>query len=140
MYANYIGGMISEKFRLIGAQGSIYADEIADINGQDALIAVSLQPCSRVTIQIAEIAKERNAVVVGVTDSPASALALLSDHVLLSPNKSPLFFESYVGTTALIELLIGFLTMKQSEDAAERIEKIEADRVRLGEYWMNRKS
>lgn len=135
IYAKYLGGMISDRFRLISGRGGIYADEISELDEIDALVAVAVRPCARATIQIAELARERGAFVVGVTDSPASPLAINCDRVLLTPNKSPLFFDSYVGTILQIEMLIGFLTLEQSADVVVRIENIEADRRRLGEYW-----
>lgn len=138
-YANYIGGMASEKFRMVRADGGIFADEISELGPEDAMIAVSQQPCANAAMQLATLAAERGAKVIAITDSPASPIALKSDYALLCPNKSPLFFESYVGTTVLIEALIGFFTMHQPGDVVERIERIEADRVRLGEYWNDRK-
>lgn len=137
-YLNYIGGMISKQFQSIGLSGGIIADDMTDIGEQDVLIAISLQPCARGTIEIAEIARERGCTVVGITDSPASPLALLSEYVLICANKSPLFFESYIATTAIIEILIGLFAVNQSSSAAERIDHIEADRIRLGEYWNNK--
>lgn len=137
-YAKYLGGMISDQFRVIDNPGSIYADDIADLGESDALLAISSQPCARVTIEVAEIARERDAHIVGLVDSPASPLALLSDQVLLCPNGGPLYFESYVTTTLIIEMLMGFLALQHSTSAVKRIEKIDADRVRLGEYWKDK--
>lgn len=139
-YAHYIGGMASGKFRLVRGDGGVFADPIAEIASDDAMIVVSQQPNARASVELATIARERGAKVVAITDSPASPVALEADHVLLAPNRSPLFFESYVGTTILIEALIGFFTIGQSSDAVERIERIEADRRRMAEYWNDKKT
>lgn len=138
-YAHYIGGMASSKFRLVRGEGGVFADPIADIGEGDVMISISQQPCARASIELAMIARERGAKVVAITDSPASPIALEADYVLLGPNRSPLFFESYLGTTALIEALIGFFTIGQSSRTVERIERIEADRLRMNEYWKNKK-
>ena len=139
-YAHYIGVMASDKFRLVRGDGGVFADPVADIGPGDAMISISLQPCSRTSIELAMLAKERGATVVGITDSPASPIALEADYVLIAPNGSPMFFESYVGTTVLIEALMGFFTIGQPSDTVERIERIEADRMRMNEYWKNRKT
>jgi len=139
-YAHYIGGMASGKFRLVRGEGGVFADPVAEIGPGDAMIAFSHQPCSRATIELAMIARERGAKVIAITDSPASPIALEINHVLLAPNQSPLFFESYVGRTALIEVLIGFFAIRQSGDMMERIEQIEADRLRMNEYWNSKKA
>ena len=138
-YAHYLGGMASERVRLVRGDGGIFADPITEIGDGDAMIVISHQPCARVAIELARIARERGALVVAITDSPASPIALEADHVLLSPNRNPLFFESYVGTTFLIEALIGFFTIGQPHDTVARIERIEGDRHRLNEYWTNEK-
>ncbi|RBW56201.1 hypothetical protein DS909_09505 [Phaeobacter gallaeciensis] len=139
-YAHYIGGMASNKFRLVRGEGGVFADPIADIGEGDAMITISQQPCARASIELAMIARERGAKVVALTDSPAAPIAMHADYVLLSPNRSPLFFESYVGSTVLIEALIGFFTIGQSSEAVARIERIEADRLRMNEYWKNKKA
>ena len=81
--------MISRQFKLIGRSSGIVADDMTDIAEQDALITISLQPCARWTIEVAEIARKRNCTVILITDGPASPLALYTDFVLLCPNKSP---------------------------------------------------
>ncbi|MCP4470828.1 MAG: MurR/RpiR family transcriptional regulator [Gammaproteobacteria bacterium] len=134
-YLSYIGGMASEQFKLVGRSGDILADDLIDIDERDALIAIAAHPYARATIETAMVARERGALVVGITDGPVSPLAISSDHVLLSPTGSPMFFESYIGTTAIIEMLIGFFTVIHSTSAVSRIEKLEADRHRFGEYW-----
>lgn len=138
-YAHYIGGMASGKFRLVRGDGGVFADPVADIGEGDVMIAISQQPCARASIELARIARERAAKVIAITDSPAAPIALEADYVLLGPNRSPLFFESYVGSTVLIEALIGFFTIGQSSRTVERIERIEADRTRMNEYWQNKK-
>jgi len=139
-YAHYIGLMASGKFRLVRGEGGVFADPVADLGPEDVMISISQQPCARAAVELAMIARDRGAKVIAITDSPAAPISLNADYVLLGPNQSPLFFESYLGTTALIEALIGFFTIGQSADTVERIERIEADRKRMNEYWTNRKA
>ena len=139
IYAKYLGSMVSARFRMISGMGGVFADDISDITEQDVLLAVSMRPSSGFTIRVAQAARDAGAHVVAITDSDASPLALIAQDVLLTPNKSPMFFDSYLGTTLLIEVLFGFLTM-QTKDAAGRIEKMERQRHALGEYWTNKDS
>lgn len=134
-YFTYIGGMVASKARLLGRRGGIIADDLVDIGENDALVCLSLQPCARTTVQVAKLAFERGAHVLGITDSPASPLAAYSSETLIAPCGGPLFFESYIGATAILELLVGFMTLKAGPDAVDRIARIETDRRRLGEYW-----
>ncbi len=134
-YLHYIGGMASPSMRIVGREGSVVADDLVDLDDKDAIICLALRPCARATVQIARIARQRGAMVVGITDSRVSPLAALSDRLLLAPAESPMFFESYIGSTAIIEMLIGFYVIGGGPSVVERIERIEADRRRLGEYW-----
>jgi len=134
-YLSYIAGMASPSIFLVGREGSVLADDLADLGENDAIICLAITPCARVTVEVAEIARQRGAFVVGITDSRASPLAALSDKILLTPTESPMFFESYIGSTAIIEMLIGFYVIGEGPSALRRIERIEADRRRLGEYW-----
>ncbi|SLN45215.1 DNA-binding transcriptional repressor RpiR [Roseovarius albus] len=134
-YAYYLGIMVSGKFRLVRGDGGILADPVAEISEKDAMIVVSQRPCARSSVDLAILARERGAKVIAITDSPAAPIAINSDFSLLSPNDSPLFFESYVGATILIEALIGFFVTRQTKNIADRVSQIEDTRKRLNEYW-----
>lgn len=134
-YFSYVGGMVASKIRLLGRRRGIIADDLIEISKRDALVCLAIQPCARATVQVAELAYDRGVYVVGITDSPASPLAAFSSEVIVTSCSSPLFFDSYVGSTAIIELLIGFMTLRSGSDVVDRITQIEADRHRLGEYW-----
>lgn len=134
-YLHYIGGMASAKMRPVGRNGSVLADDVVDLSTDDAIICIALRPYAAATVRVAKLARQRGAFVVAITDSRASPLATLSDRVLLAPVMSPSFFDSYIGTTAIIEMLIGFFAIGSGAATVERVERIEADRNDLGEYW-----
>lgn len=134
-YFDYVGGMIAPGFKLLGGGGGVPADELVDMGRQDAMICLALQPCARTTVMMAEQACKRGVHVVGITDSRASPLAAVASEVLLTPSESPLFFQSYVGAVAVLELLLGFMTLRAGPKAVKRIAQIEADRRDLDEYW-----
>lgn len=134
-YLKYVGGMTSDQFRLLGSTGGLFADDLVDIKSGDAIIAIAICPCAQTTVEVSKIAQERSCLVVGITDRPSSPLAIHCDYILSAPTESPLFFESYLSTVAIIEMLLAFYTINQGAAAVQRIESIESDRLRLGEYW-----
>jgi len=134
IYAKYLGTMLVPDCRMISGLGGVFADDLADMGASDVLLAVSLRPCSAFTIRIAQKARAQGAYVVGCTDSEASPLALLAHAVLLTPDKSPMFFDSYLAVILLIEVLMGFTTLR-SGTAVERIQAIDACRSEMGESW-----
>jgi DNA-binding MurR/RpiR family transcriptional regulator len=135
LHLTYLGAMVSPAFRLLGRGGGPHVEDMVSIGAEDALVAIALSPCAAPTIEAAHLAVEAGAYVLGITDSHASPLARVSDEVLLTPTASPLFFESYLGTIAIIELLVGAFTLKMGDGAVDRIERIEALRHRMNNYW-----
>ncbi len=71
---------------------------------------------------------------VAIADRQASPLALHCDDLLIAPTQSPMFLDSYLGTIAIMELLITYFAISQGKSAVQRVETIETARIRLGEY------
>ena len=134
-YFQYVGYMARPNWVLVRNRNGVLADRVVGLGREDALVAIALQPVARDTIRLAQMAQERGAAVVGITDSRTTPLAARSDIVLTVPTQSPQFFESYVATTALLEALIGFVVAKSGRDAVESIDRVELCRRELGEYW-----
>ena len=134
-YLNYIGGMASPQFCIPERDGGLIADELIDVASDEAFIIISTQPCAKSAIDVAKFAHETGCLVVGIGDSHASPLALYADHLLITPTDGPMFFGSYIGNIAIIELLVGFMASRKNGNTVNRIEKIEQNRVRFGEYW-----
>ena len=134
-YFQYVGYMARPNWVLVRNRNGVLADRVVGLGREDALVAIALQPVARDTIRLAQMAQERGATVVGITDSRTTPLAARSDVVLTVPTRSPQFFESYVSTTALLETLIGFVVAKSGRDAVESIDRVELCRRDLGEYW-----
>lgn len=134
-YFQYVGYMARPNWVLVRNRNGVLADRVVDLGRDDALVAIALQPVARDTIRLAQMAQERGATVVGITDSRTTPLAARSDIVLTVPTRSPQFFESYVSTTALLETLIGFVVAKSGREAVESIDRVELCRRELGEYW-----
>lgn len=136
-YFQYVGYMAHPNWVLLRNRNGVLADRVVDLGCDDVLVAIALRPCARDTIRLAQLAQERSATVVGITDSRTTPLAARSDFVLTVPSQSPQFFESYVSTTALLETLIGFVVAKSDQDVLKSIDRVELCRRNLGEYWDN---
>lgn len=134
-YLHYIGGMASPPWHLAGRDGAVLGDDLVDLCDCDAVICLAPRPCAKATIQVANLGRERGALIVGSTDSRVSPRAAVSDRLLLAPDESPSFFESYISTVAIIEMLVGSCALGAGDAAINRIDRIEEDRRLLGEYW-----
>lgn len=134
-YFHYVAAMCFPNWRLVTRHNGGISDRIEDIGPKDVVVAIALAPCAADTVRIAKQASDVGANVVGITDRRTSPLAAYSSEVLLIPVKSPLFFESYIATTALIEVILGFLIADGGESIIEKIHRLEQCREELGEYW-----
>jgi DNA-binding MurR/RpiR family transcriptional regulator len=101
-------------------------DALRRIGPGDALFAVSVAPYTRLTVQAAEIATERGARVVALTDSALSPLASLADVTLLVRTETPSFFHTMTPAFAAVECLAALLTARKGAAALDAIARHEA--------------
>jgi DNA-binding MurR/RpiR family transcriptional regulator len=103
------------------------AYRLAAITENDVLLAISLPRYSLDTIQLARFANERGARVLAITDSPASPLVRLAEHVLFAPAEHPVLISSNTVVLALIESLVAAVMTRNKEAvklAAELTESV----------------
>ena len=132
-YLHTIGNMATPSFRLVGRDTGSFGDDLVDLGANDALICLASTTTAESAVRIAEMGRERGALVIGITESRTTPLAAVSDRLLLVPVESPSFFRSHVGSLAVVEMLVGFIMAGAGEAAAERIARIEAERRRFAE-------
>lgn len=134
-YFHYVGHMAKANWVLARNRNGVMADGVVDMGPEDVLVALSIRPCAKDAVRMAQMAQDRGTLVVGITDSRTTALAARSDICLTVQTQSPQFFESYLATTALFEALLGFVVARSGQEAVDNIERIERTRRELGEYW-----
>jgi DNA-binding MurR/RpiR family transcriptional regulator len=79
------------------------------------LLAISLPRYSLDTLQLARFANERGASVLAITDSPASPLTSIAEHVLFAPADHPVLTSSNIAVLALIEGLVAGVMARNKE-------------------------
>ncbi|WP_371227988.1 MurR/RpiR family transcriptional regulator [Roseovarius sp. 2305UL8-3] len=134
-YLHYIGGLAFPNWTLISGRGSTLADETSALSDKDVVIVISFAPYARDAVRLAELAVQRGASVIAITDELTSPLAALADDLFVVPSDSPQYFSSYVATTALIEALVANLVSQSGEEVVDRIKNIEATRETFSDYW-----
>jgi DNA-binding MurR/RpiR family transcriptional regulator len=91
------------------------AYRLAAITDQDVLLSISLPRYSLDTLQLARFANERGASVLAITDSPASPLTSIAEHVLFAPADHPVLTSSNIAVLALIEGLVAGVMARNKE-------------------------
>ena len=136
-YFHYVAAMGLRNWHLVTRLNGELSDQIEDLSPSDVVVGIALKPCAADTIKVARRARDAGARVIGITDSRTSPLAVCSTDVLLAPVRGPSFFESYIATTALIEVLVGMVVARGGKSIVENIDKIERCRREMGEYWVD---
>ncbi|AMX98909.1 MULTISPECIES: MurR/RpiR family transcriptional regulator [Mesorhizobium] len=123
---SYILSMIGDKSVLLDAVGGTGSDALSRATEQDVLLAVSVAPYTRVTLEIAEYARRHYIQVVAVTDSEVSPLARIADDVVIVQTKSPSFFHTMTPAFAVAEVLGSLIAGRNSNAAREALLQFDA--------------
>jgi len=100
----------------LAGKHSIMLDAVGGI-GADVMVAVSVQPYTRQTIEIADFAGEAGVPLIAVTDSPVAPLAQLAACTVMVPTESPSFLHTMSPAFVVAEVL-GALVAGQAGDTA----------------------
>ena len=134
-YFHYVAAMGLRNWHLVTRRNGELSDRIEGLTSADVVIGIALEPCAADTIKVAKRSRESGAWVIGITDSRTTPLAAYSNDILITPVRSPSFFESYVATAALIEVLVGMVVARGDKSIIDNIDNLERCRREMGEYW-----
>lgn len=132
----YVARMAIKNVTLVPSPASSVVDDIIGVGKQDVVIAISLSPYAADTVEAFQYAKTAGARLLGITDSRASPLARIADHVFLTPSSTPQFFNSIVASAAFLEVLLAFIVASGSDDMLSSIKSHDRLRYENGTYWL----
>jgi DNA-binding MurR/RpiR family transcriptional regulator len=89
----------------VGSAGNV-RHKVRVLGKNDLLIVISFGRCLRESVEAAINARERGVPTFGITDGPATPVALHCDRSLIVTVGSPLFTGSYVAPVALIDAIL----------------------------------
>jgi DNA-binding MurR/RpiR family transcriptional regulator len=118
----------AQVIEVVGIGGTeVAAGNLVNIREKDVLVAISFPRYTLDCARLASYARDRQATVVALTDSPASPLAELADHLLCAQSLHPVLPSSSSAALALIEALAAALMVSKranGEKAARLTEVI----------------
>ena len=136
-YFRCMASMAFDNWRVAGADGALWATEMAKLGPGDVVFVVSLQPYGSRPVRAAEIARDAGAAVIAITDSLQSPYLGIASSCFIVKTESPQFFPSHVAPLVLIEGLMGMVVRRAGKQAAGRIRSTESTAHEMGEYWIN---
>jgi DNA-binding MurR/RpiR family transcriptional regulator len=116
-HLHYILSLAGKHSIMLDAVGGIGADALGSASGEDVMVAVSMVPYTRQTIEIADYAGEAGVPLIAITDSLVAPLAQLAACTLVVPTESPSFLHTMSPAFVVAEVL-GALVAGQAGDAA----------------------
>lgn len=104
----------------------VAASHLASIGSKDVLVVISLPRYTLAAVPLTRFARDSGATVVSITDSPASPLAELGQHVLYAHCAHPVLPSSASSVLALIEALAVSLMTSNKANVAKAARHTEA--------------
>ena len=105
VYLDYALQHTEKRVNLISGVGSMYMGQVRSMRKGDTMLAISFAPYAEETLACVEIAKERGAKVIAITDSRMSQLARKADIALLVKDNATFGFRSLTSTMGLAQSL-----------------------------------
>jgi len=135
---HYMLSLLSDKTVMLDDAGGIGLDAIRDAGGSDVLLAASVEPYARATIEGARYAARQGVPVVALTDSEVSPLAQIAVAMIPAATDSPSFFHTMVPLLAVSEILAALVAGRSGAKALEALSRTEAQLAAFGVHLPRR--
>lgn len=134
-YFHYMCRMFLPRTILLDGHGGTLADDIRSIGPGDVLLALSISPYARATVQAVRFARAQGAEIVTITDSPHSPVAEEAALSLVVANAaSPVILSSVLPTLAVTQVLIALLLTRSGEESVAALAASDRQLVSLEVY------
>ena len=137
-HLNYILSMIGEKSMLLDGVGGTGGDRIGRAGRDDVLVAASVRPYTRQTVELARYAQARGVPVVAITDSPVAPLAQVAALAIVVPTDSPSFFHAMTPAFMVAEILGALVAGREGDSALEALQRFDGQLAAFGVHLKSR--
>ncbi|WP_394889960.1 MurR/RpiR family transcriptional regulator [Mesorhizobium sp. AaZ16] len=118
---HHVGSLLGSSMVLIDGIGGTANDALRSVGPGDILLAVTVSPYTRYTIQAAEFVVSRGAKLIALTDSELSPIGKLSEIVIRVRTETPSFLRTMTPTFAAAECLVELIAAKRGRRALEAL-------------------
>lgn len=120
---HYIRSLFGADSVLIDGVGGTGIDSLRTISSRDVLLAISVDPYARQTLDTIEFATKLKVKIVALTDSTLSPIARLADISVIVSTRTPSFFHSMTPAIAAIECIAALVARHRGERGLTAIAK-----------------
>jgi DNA-binding MurR/RpiR family transcriptional regulator len=135
---HYMLSLLSDRTVMLDDAGGIGLDAIRDASGSDVLLAASVEPYARATIEGARYAHRQGVPVVALTDSEVSPLAQIAVTMIPAATDSPSFFHTMAPLLAVSEILAALVAGRSGAKALDALSRTEAQLAAFGVHLPRR--
>jgi DNA-binding MurR/RpiR family transcriptional regulator len=135
---HYMLSLLGDKTVMLDDAGGIGLDAIRDAGKSDVVLAASVEPYARATIEGARYAAQQGVPVVALTDSEVSPLAQIAVSIIPAATESPSFFHSLTPLLAVAEILAALVAGRSGQKALEALTRTEAQLAAFGVHLPRR--
>lgn len=124
-HLHYVLSLIGVNSTLLHGIGGTDGDVIGQATPKDVLIATSVLPYTRLTVELADYASTRGVPLIAITDSPVAPLAQRARHVVLVPTASPSFFHTMAPAFVAADILGSLVAGRAGDTAIEALQRFD---------------
>lgn len=117
--------MIRDGVTLAGKPGHMMGDDLALLKQGGLVIAVSVSPYTRETVNACRFCAQQGIDLVAVTDSFSSPLATETDNLLVAAIRGAYFFSPIAAVIVCIEAMLSKLVVQLGDEAVDRLNHAE---------------
>jgi DNA-binding MurR/RpiR family transcriptional regulator len=130
----YLLSLIGEKTRLLDLAGGIGLDALVDLTPADALVALTIAPYTKTTVEAVAFAGERGTRIIALTDSRTSPIARNASVTIIVPTETPSFLHTMTPAFLVVECLAALVAARRGQRTIDAIARAEELLDRLGVY------
>lgn len=131
---SYLARMIAPKFVSLPSGGDLPIDVLGRGTNKDVLVAMTFKPFRHEVIEAVKFAESIGIPMIAISDSPACPIMARAEIKFVIPSESPHFFPSMVPTTALFEIILGYLMTEIGDEELLNLRQFHNRRHSFGIY------
>jgi DNA-binding MurR/RpiR family transcriptional regulator len=135
---HYMLSLLGDRTVMLDDAGGIGLDAIRDAGKSDVVLAASVEPYARATIEGARYAARQGVPVVALTDSEVSPLAQISVAMIPAATESPSFFHTMTPLLGVAEILAALVAGRSGQRALDALTRTEAQLAAFGVHLPRR--
>jgi DNA-binding MurR/RpiR family transcriptional regulator len=129
---HYMLSLLGDKTVMLDDAGGTGLDALRDAGPGDVVLAASVKPYARATVEAARYAAAEGVPVVALTDSEVSPLAQVASAVIVIATESPSFFHTMTPLLAVAEILAALVAGRSGHKALDALARAEAQLAAFG--------